>query len=234
MPGNFTGVNACALGGRAFSPQMPLPLRITTRLALWKPVCDRFHFKMQELSQIRSVASLIEFIAQGYTPNYVFFWGHTPKVPGDIDKSCLSNWYPADFEVAGVLYPTTEHHMMAEKARLFGDTAIRDQIVEAKSPDKAKALGRQVADFDAAEWNKNRFEIVVYGNFAKFSQNKELGELLLRTGSKVLVEASPQDRIWGIGLAQDSKDAANPANWNGLNLLGFALMEVRARLQADY
>lgn len=120
--------------------------------------------------------------------------------------------------------------MMAEKARLFGDSNIRNLILSAGSPGAAKSLGRKVAGFEEAAWVAERFEIVVRGNEAKFSQHYLMKEFLRTTGSKVLVEASPPDRIWGIGLALDDDRATKPNLWNGLNLLGFALMEVRHRL----
>jgi hypothetical protein len=121
--------------------------------------------------------------------------------------------------------------MMAEKARLFGDEAIRQEILATTHPKQAKALGRQVANFDNDTWVKHRFEIVVQGNKAKFSQHESLRTFLHNTGKRVLVEASPVDKIWGIGLAEDHPDAIAPERWQGLNLLGFALMVVREQLQ---
>ena len=119
---------------------------------------------------------------------------------------------------------------MAEKARLFGDEEAALKIVGAKNPGEAKKLGRLVSHFNEQIWIDNRFEIVVKANRAKFDQNVELKEFLLNTGERVIVEASPIDRIWGIGLPQDSAAASNPAQWKGLSLLGFALMEVRRQL----
>ena len=122
--------------------------------------------------------------------------------------------------------------MMAQKALLFNDLEIFNQIIAAKSPAEAKALGRQVRQFDEATWNRQRSAIVVRGNLEKFRQHPDLQEFLLSTKERVLVEASPVDRIWGIGLAADSERAENPKQWQGLNLLGFALMEVRDLLRA--
>ena len=178
----------------------------------------------------RSVDELGTLVASGARPKYVFFWGHTPRVPGQIDQSCLSNWFASKFSKEDIEYPTTEHFIMAEKARLFGDEEIRSQILEAGSPGAAKSLGRKVSGFDETTWCEHRFDIAVAGNHAKFSQNAEMAELLHRTGSKILVEASPRDQIWGIGMGKDDEHAENPLRWNGLNLLGFALMEVRQRL----
>ncbi len=157
---------------------------------------------------------------------YVFFWGH--RRHGErVTASCFSQWYRAPFTVAGESYPTAEHFMMAEKAALFGDEATRKKVLETPSPATAKALGREVRGFDESLWKANRFAIVVRANTAKFSQNAGLGEFLRQTESRILVEASPVDRIWGIGLAQDDERAPNPNQWRGLNLLGFALMAVR-------
>lgn len=117
--------------------------------------------------------------------------------------------------------------MMAEKASLFGDHEMKEQVLQASSPGAAKALGRRVRGFDEAVWLEHRFAIVVRANEAKFGQNAELGQFLRQTGERILVEASPVDRVWGIGLAQDDEKVSNPNQWRGLNLLGFALMQVR-------
>ncbi|WP_428653421.1 NADAR family protein [Runella sp.] len=161
---------------------------------------------------------------------YLFFWGHQPSKDGNITKTCLSQWWESSFEVEGVVYPTAEHWMMAQKAKLFGDEDVFEQILDAKSPAEAKKLGRQIRNFDENAWLSEREKIVVEGNFHKFNQNKALKEFLLQTQQRVLAEASPVDAIWGIGLAADHVDVLYPEKWPGLNLLGFALMEVRDRL----
>lgn len=130
----------------------------------------------------------------------------------------------------GIHYLTAEHYMMAEKARVFGDEQTLTRVLNAKTPGEAKKLGRLVSNFEENRWLSVRWSIVVKGNLLKFGQNMELKNFLLTTGNRVLVEASPVDAIWGIGLAADHKDACNPNLWRGLNLLGFALMEVRFRL----
>lgn len=178
----------------------------------------------------RTKEALIQSVEAGHSPKYVFFWGHTPKVPGKIDQSCLSNWFPSEFTVEGALYRTMEHYMMAEKARLFGDKDTLPKILAADSPALAKKLGREVEGFDEVVWKLHRFDIVVAGTTAKFEQNAALRDLLVNTGTKVLVEASPRDQIWGIGLGKESERAQDPRTWRGLNLLGFALMETRSRL----
>ncbi|MER9407088.1 NADAR family protein [Mesorhizobium caraganae] len=161
----------------------------------------------------------------------LFFWGHQPSKDGRITTSCLSQWWPAPFSVGGLTYPTAEHWMMAGKARLFGDEPVARQVLSAGSPRQAKQLGRQVSRFDAAKWDTEKYRIVTDGSFEKFRQHPALGAFLLSTGDQVLVEASPVDRIWGIGLAADDERAGNPLLWRGENLLGFALMEARDRLR---
>ncbi len=163
----------------------------------------------------------------------MFFWGHRPNRDGSIGKSCLSQWYNAGFEIDGQHYKTAEHYMMAEKARLFGSEAIISSIIAASHPSEAKKLGRKVQDFDEGIWQKERLSVVVSGNYAKFTQNPSLYTFLLNTGKRILVEASPQDKLWGIGLSQDDPRASKPEQWQGLNLLGFALMEVRDLIRSS-
>jgi ribA/ribD-fused uncharacterized protein len=175
--------------------------------------------------------SLPWLLGQPADLKYLFFWGHTPKQKGVVDKSCFSQWFPVAFTVAGDTYATAEHWMMAEKARLFGNDDVRQRIIAARHPDEAKKLGRQVTGFDPAVWDAQKYELVVTGNYHKFSQHPALRDYLLTTGERVLVEASPVDAIWGIGLAGSHPDATQPARWLGENLLGFALMEVRDQLR---
>jgi ribA/ribD-fused uncharacterized protein len=184
----------------------------------------------QTVAQARSVAELRD-LASGGQPRYLFFWGHRPPSGGGVGPGCLSQWWPVSFTVDGRAYPSAEHYMMAGKARLFGDEAAAERIRGAADPAEAKALGREVANFDEGEWARCRFEIVVAGNLAKFGQHDDLRQYLLGTGDQVLVEAAPNDRVWGIGLASGDERAASPGTWLGLNLLGFALMEVRHQLR---
>lgn len=162
--------------------------------------------------------------------NFLLFYGHHAKDPNVIDKSCFSQWWPCNFVVDGVTYNCAEQFMMAEKARVFKDTIIRNKILTLNEAKKIKALGRQVKNFDATVWKKEAFDVVVRGNLAKFEQNADLLAFLKGTGDDVLVEASPYDKIWGIGMDKNNIYAINPLQWNGENLLGFALMEVRYKL----
>ncbi len=158
--------------------------------------------------------------------DFVFFWGHEDREKG-LSKACLSQWYPCSFVVDGQYYNCAEQFMMAEKARIFGDEEVRQQILAEYSQMAMKKLGRKVRNYDDSIWKEKRYDVVVRGNIAKFSQNEKLRSFLLSTGGKILVEASPKDTIWGIGLEESSPDALSPRKWQGENLLGFALMEVR-------
>ncbi|MFD4694977.1 NADAR family protein [Streptomyces sp. NPDC058463] len=174
---------------------------------------------------------LLARAARGERMKYLPFWGHRPRADGRLGESCLSQWWPAPFTVDSVTYASAEHWMMAGKARLFGDAEAEREAVAASSPAAAKKVGRLVRGFDDAVWVRERFALVVAGSVHKFGQDPALRAFLLGTGERVLVEASPMDRIWGIGLAKDDARTADPAAWRGLNLLGFALMEARAQLR---
>lgn len=163
-------------------------------------------------------------------PGFLFFWGHQPDKNGQVSKSCFSQWYEASFVADGVKYHTAEHWMMAAKARLFNDQEIFEKIIATPSPATVKSLGRKVKNFDPVVWDAHKFDFVTTGNLHKFSQHPALKKFLLNTGNQVLIEASPYDKIWGIGLAANYPGIDNPANWNGQNLLGYALMEVRDQL----
>lgn len=157
------------------------------------------------------------------TSTMVLFW----QPPG-----LFGQWTPSPFTVDGDHYTCAEQFMMAEKARLFADEHTRRQILATDSPRDHKALGRQVRGFVSDVWDRERLAIVVRGNLAKFSQNPEMRAALLATGDKLLVEASPLDKIWGVGLRADDPKIHDRDKWRGKNLLGEALMRVRAELRA--
>ena len=181
--------------------------------------------------EIRSVTDLLLQLDQGYRPRYFCFWGHQSEKDGTVGKGCLSQWFHAPFTVDGDSFPTAEHFMMAGKARLFGDEEARLRVLSSPSPAAAKQVGRSVRNFDDGRWNAARFDIVVQGNVAKFGQNPAMRDFLLATGDRVLVEASPRDRIWGIGMGAANPEPEQPRKWRGQNLLGFALMVARAQLR---
>jgi hypothetical protein len=157
------------------------------------------------------------------TERFTFFF--RPEAP-------FSQWYPARFELGGKLFSCAEQYMMYGKAILFGDAEIAAEILEAVAPRQHKALGRKVRNFSDAIWKANRETIVTDGSRAKFTQNLELRQALLDTAGTELVEASPFDRIWGIGLAATDQRAEHPAQWRGQNLLGKILTRVRDELLA--
>ena len=176
--------------------------------------------------KIRGRQGLADFVNSGGRVKYVFFWGHKKSAAG-ITKSCFSQWYEAPFKANGKIYQTAEHYMMHEKATLFGDSSAAERILSASNPGEAKAIGREVLGFNQAVWEDNSFRIVVSASLAKYGGNPELKQFLINTKDRVLVEASPVDKIWGIGMAADDPLCENPNNWKGKNLLGFALMEAR-------
>lgn len=182
------------------------------------------------IEDVRSVEELIQYRQTGGLIQYFHFWGHQAKVSGVIDASCLSQWFPSPFEASGITHATAEHYMMAEKARAFGDLEMFERILQAPSPLEAKKFGRKVSGFNESHWKEICFKVVVEGNMGKFGSNRALEDFLLSTGSSVLVEASPTDCIWGIGMGMNHVDAEVPEKWPGRNLLGFALMEVRKQL----
>ena len=160
----------------------------------------------------------------------IYFWGHTPN-PKKMTTACFSQWYDCWFEVDGVQYHTTEQYMMASKARLFGDEEVFNEIMAANNPFEYKKLGRKIHGFEEGLWDARKYDIVVEGNKAKFSLNPELKEFLLSTGDAIIAEASPYDKIWGIGLDREQAQKGSIEQWKGENLLGCALMDVRDRLR---
>lgn len=154
------------------------------------------------------------------TNKYVFFW-----------NGIYSQWHMADMTVLGIEYTSCEQYMMHQKALLFGDQEIAKEIMETRYPKDQKALGRKIQGFDKAIWDKNSLAIVYAGNLAKFSQNEGLKKELLSTGNRILVEASPVDSIYGIGLAEDKRGIEDPSNWRGLNILGSIITMVKNELR---
>ena len=175
------------------------------------------------------IQTILKRYESGESLEFQFFWGHHGK-PGRVTKACLSQWFPASFEVDGDKYNCAEQYMMAEKARVFHDLETWGKIMLSSSPKEIKALGREVRNFDAEQWLTVSKDIVVKGNLYKFAQNKDMLDFLKNTGDKILVEASPCDTIWGIGMSERDEGVEDPHNWKGSNLLGFALMEVRDEL----
>ncbi|MER6957660.1 MULTISPECIES: NADAR family protein [unclassified Streptomyces] len=184
------------------------------------------------MEQIDGLEALVRAVRAGARIKYLHFWGHRPQPDGRVGASCLSQWWPSPFVVDGVPYATAEHWMMAQKARLFEDAEAEKRALAAGHPSQAKKAGRLVRGFDEAIWERERLRIVVEGSVHKFASDPALRSFLLGTGDRVLVEASPVDRVWGIGLSANDEAAMTPEHWRGQNLLGFALMQARERLRA--
>lgn len=147
---------------------------------------------------------------------YLYFW-----------QGPFSNWYRSNFELNGIKFNTNEQYMMYKKAMLFNDTVTANAILKSNNPKECKALGRKVSGFDNVWWQDNCIEIVFRGAHAKFSQNRKLYNMLMNTGEATLVEASPFDKIWGIGLDEENAKKTNPADWPGSNWLGIVLTDLR-------
>jgi hypothetical protein len=156
---------------------------------------------------------------------YALFWK---------TEDYMSNWHLSPFTIDGVRFNCAEQWMMYAKAMLFGDTAIAQEVLAEPIPRNQKALGRKVKGFVSEVWENECFAIMVKGCLQKFLQNPHLKEQLLATDDLVLVEASPHDTIWGIGMDENHLDATNPEKWLGLNLLGLVLMEVRRLLREQH
>ena len=162
--------------------------------------------------------------------DFVFFWSHKLAKGGGITEACFSQWWKCRFVEDDITFCCAEQYMMYKKALLFEDYSIAKEILKTKSPKKIKELGRLVQNFDSKVWDEHKAEIVLQGNILKFSQNPELKDYLLSTGDKILVEASPYDKVWGVGLRKENSAICSPQKWKGQNLLGFALMEARDRI----
>lgn len=153
------------------------------------------------------------------TDTHIYFWG-----------SELSNWYMCKFEYKGHTFYNSEQAFMWEKSLYFNDKSTAKKILQEPDPRKNKKLGREVKNFVSNEWSKVCFDIMVNVNLSKFSTSLTLKKLLVETGSKTIVEASPLDNIWGIGLHWENDLVLDEKNWKGQNLLGNALMEVRKKI----
>ena len=156
------------------------------------------------------------------TDKYIFFYG-----------SYFSKWAMRDIEIDGIVYNCCEQAMMAEKAKLFKDDYALKNIMESKNPSLQKSWGRKVKNFNKEKWEKEAKKIVYKANYAKFTQHKDLKKKLLDTKDKIIVEASPYDCIWGIGMSCDAKGIEDPKNWRGTNWLGEVIMKVRKTIRKE-
>jgi len=154
------------------------------------------------------------------TEKYVFFW-----------SGIYSNWHPSPFQIGGVQYNCAEQYLMAEKARLFGDITSESRILSAINPADQKRYGRQVTGFNKDKWESVALDVMYRALWAKFTQDEALKGQILSTGDRIIVEASPEDCIWGIGLHWAEKACDDPKNWRGTNWLGLTLTKVRDDLK---
>jgi len=152
---------------------------------------------------------------------FAFFWGGT-----------FSQWAKSVFVIDGVTFTHCEQYMMYKKALMFNDYDMAKAIMEADHPREQKALGRKVKGFDKETWEKYCKDIVYDGNVAKSTQNPDMLEELKLTGDKTIVESSPKDFIWGIGLAADDPRAQDRSQWKGTNWLGEAIQRVREDIKS--
>ena len=173
---------------------------------------------------MNNLIDLKKSIAGGNSHTYVGFWRETAA------HGYMSQWSKHAIIEKAVMFKTAEHYMMAQKALLFGDNEVYLKILAASHPRDVKDLGKQVKNFVGSVWDKEKYGIVLRGNMLKFTQHADIRESLLSTGDSVLVEASPYDRIWGIGIGPHDDRIKIPKLWKGENLLGFAIMEVRGKL----
>lgn len=150
------------------------------------------------------------------TDTHIYFW-----------RGALSNWHSCEFQHEGHTFQNSEQAFMWEKAMYFEDYDIADKILKTPNPRENKKLGRQVKNFNTEIWMTLSFGIMAYVNKSKWTSSKKMKKLLLSTGDKILVEASPYDKIWGVGLESTNDLILNEGNWEGMNLLGKALMETR-------
>ena len=196
------------------------------------PSCDiHVVFAIRDPDKMKPGQAILDALpqtAEGETAapeKYIFFWHE------DEENGCFSQWYDAPFTIEGITYRSCEQYMMAKKALLFDDIKVYYAILAESSPKNCKKLGREIRNFDGKKWDACKEEIVYNANYAKFSQNSALKNELLATGSAVLVEASPYDSVWGIGMKATDFGANDPQKWKGQNLLGGILAKVRGELK---
>ncbi len=180
-----------------------------------------------------SLEKLRKDFNSGKKIDFLFFYGHTNDKK-EVTKSSLSQWYIKDFKENDLVFNCMEKYMMYNKALLFDDKDIANEILNNNQPKAIKELGRKVKNFNDELWDKMKYKIVFTGNYYKFSQNTDLRNFLLSTKNKVLVEASPYDKVWGIKMKYNDENIENPFCWKGENLLGFALMEARDEIKRVY
>jgi len=155
------------------------------------------------------------------TETHAYFW-----------NSLYSQWYTTSnqFQENGIDYPNAEKYMMVKKANVFKDYKILNEMVKSDNPRLIKKLGRKIKNFDDKTWDKYKIDIVTQASYLKFTQNPELLKIMIEHKDLTLVEASPEDKIWGIGLHFSNDNVLDETKWQGENLLGKCLMKARDRI----
>lgn len=161
-------------------------------------------------------------------PEIVFFFSGSPELNADKE---FSNMFEAPMQVDGLTFPTVEHYFQWSKAKMFGDEEAATNIMKTASPKSVKAYGKKVKNFEKDKWEEKKNEIMKIALKAKFSQHPELRNKLQDTGTKLLAEANPRDKYWGIGTSFDTSKAKDPAKWPGKNVVGNMLQELRSELK---
>jgi ribA/ribD-fused uncharacterized protein len=144
-----------------------------------------------------------------------------------------SQWYPSPFTIDGVRFVNCEQRMMYMKGKVFGDEEAMREVMLTEDPKRHKEIGRSVKNFDVDTWSAKAYQVVVEANYAKYSQNPELRQFLIDSGSRKFVECAPYDKIWGNGLNITQTLQTPEAMWEGTNLLGKAIMDVREMILAE-
>jgi ribA/ribD-fused uncharacterized protein len=156
------------------------------------------------------------------TEEFIFYFG---------EESVFSHWYKCKFQIDEKTYGCVGQYIMYKKALLFDDEAIAHKIMNSSSPARHRSLGKQVSGFDKKKWHEHCLTYSLEGNLAKFSQNPILRKALLQSAGKSFAEASPYDRVWGIGLSLSNPKIHDRANWRGKNWAGESLEAARKELQ---
>ena len=180
--------------------------------------------RTKRLKQRATQQQPLKLLNTKVTDKFVFFYG---------SRAVFSQFHPATFVLDGQRYGCAEQYMQHQKAVRFEDDDTAERILRTPYPSKQKSLGRRVVNFKEAVWSAESIDVVKRGSRAKYSQNSEMKRQLFDTYPRVLVESSPTDKLWGIGLSYNDPKAEDPSKWRGRNLLGMCLTDVRNQLMEE-